>query len=137
MAFGGAFNNTAQTIPISAGDTEPVALSSSTSTSRMAPSTNSITVTESGNYFVEFMVSLLSTTGDFDLNVGVQVNGVFTEPSLLIGTTVSTEAKTITGSSIVPLNTGDVLTLAVNSTAGGTVEFGANKNAQIQIIQLN
>ena len=102
----------------------------------ITPGASSITITVTGNYWVEFMVLLQSTTGDFGLDVGVQINGAFTTPSLFTSTVIGSDFEIITVSSIAALAAGDVLTLALSSATGGTVLFGPSLNASLSAMLL-
>ncbi len=98
--------------------------------------TNSITITVAGDYRVEFFVLLQSTTGSFGIDVGVEVNGAFSQPSLLTSTVLTSDFEIITLSAIVTLAAGNVLTLAMSSATGGSVLFGPSTNANLSVIRL-
>jgi hypothetical protein len=98
--------------------------------------TNSITIDVPGDYLVGFMVLLQSTTGDFGLTLGVQIDGAFSEPSLVTATVITADFETISYSSIVTLAAGNVLTLAVSSATGGSLLFGPETSANLHAILL-
>ena len=102
----------------------------------VTPGASSITINVAGDYRVEFFVLLQSTTGAFDLTLGVEINGVFSETALVTATVIDTDFEVITLSAIVTLAAGDVLTLAVSSVAGGTLLFGPSTNANLSAIRL-
>ena len=136
MAFGGLYNDATQIITIAPGDTEDVALEESMVSVNVTPGIDSITIDIPGTYRVEFFLLLQSTTGNFDIMAGVQVNGAFIQPSLIIATVLTADFEIITLSSIVTLVAGDVLTLALSSGGGGTVLFGPGTNANLSVIRL-
>ncbi|WP_243154593.1 hypothetical protein ACFLKB_01885 [Clostridium sp. FAM 1755] len=89
-----------------------------------------------GNYLVEFMV-LLQSVGTTGLTtVGVQINGTFSEPSLVTASEMDSNFKCITFSAIVTLAEDDELTLAVSNTTGIILFFEAGMNANLHVIRL-
>jgi hypothetical protein len=136
IAYGGLYDDGVQSIVIAPGGTEPVVIGEAMSGDNVTLGTNTITINQGGNYQVEFMVMLQSTTGTFDLSVGVQINGNFSEPSLLIGTEITSDFEFIKVGSIVTLSAGDILGLAVSSTTGGSLLFGPSLNVSLSVMRL-
>jgi hypothetical protein len=104
--------------------------------SNTTPGANTLTIDVAGDYLVSFMVLLQSITGDFDSNIGIQVNGAFSEPSLVTSTVLTADFQSITINSIVTLAEGDVLSLAISSAIGGSVLFGPSLNANFSVLRL-
>jgi hypothetical protein len=98
--------------------------------------TDSITIDIAGDYRVEWFILLQSTTGNFGLTAGVEVNGAFSQPALITSTVLTADFEIITLSGIVTLAAGDVLTLALLSATGGSVLFGPDTNANLSVIRL-
>ena len=136
IAYGGLYNDALQIIVIGAGDTEVVEIPETMPIDDVTLGTNSITIDVAGNYLVGFMILLQSTTGDFDLTVGVQIDANFSEPSLITSTVITADFEVISFSSIVTLAAGNVLTLAVFSGTGGTVLLGPGLNANLHVVRL-
>ena len=98
--------------------------------------TNSVTVTEAGDYEIDYGVSGNVTPGA-TLTLSVYVNGA-AEPSTVVthdfntGTTASQ-----TGSAIVTLAADDVLTLVLTSDATTSLTPTANVNAYLTVKKLD
>ncbi len=102
----------------------------------VTPGTNSVVIDIAGYYRIEFFLLLQSTSGSFDITAGVEVNGDFSQPSLITSTVLTADFEIITLSSIVILAAGDVLTLALSSATGGDILFGPGTNANLSVIRL-
>ncbi len=136
LAYGGLYNDAIQIITIDPGDTEQVALEENMPTVNVTPGISSLTINVAGTYRVEFFLLMQSTTGNFGITAGVQINGVFSQPSLYISTVLTADFEIITISSIIILAAGDVLTLALSSVIGGSILFGPDTNANLSVIRL-
>nr|WP_312985960.1 hypothetical protein [Clostridioides sp.] len=127
----------AQVIELDSGGVEEVvALDEVMVNTNITTGTNNITIDESGDYRVEFMIHALSTTGSFGLTVGVRVDGVLSLPLLTTSTVLDADFDMITFSSIVTLADGDILDLVIFSLTGGTVLFGPGINAYINVLRV-
>jgi hypothetical protein len=136
LAYGGLYNDSTQTITIPADGTEGVVLPESMVGTNVTLGTNSITIDVAGDYRVEYFIQLQSTSGTFGVLAGVQINGLFSQPALISTIVLTADFETVTLSGIVTLAVDDVLTLALSSTAGGSVLFGAGTSANLSVIRL-
>lgn len=136
-AFGGRYNDATQIIVLAAGETEVVALPDLMPSQNVTLGINNIIIDQPGIYSVEFDVLLQSTSGDFGLDIGVLINGLFSEPSLLTSTIATTDFQSISVSAIVAFAAGDVLTLAVGTATGGSLLFGPRLNASLSVVRIS
>ena len=136
LAYGGLYNDSTQLITIPAGGEEGVALPESMANTNVTLGTDSITIDIAGDYRVEYFIQLQSTSGDFGVLAGVQINGLFLQSSLISTIVLTSAFETVTLSAIVTLAAGDVLTLALSSVTGGSVLFGAGTSANLSVMRL-
>lgn len=134
-AYGGLYDSAALVLDVPAGVPQVLPMGEFMASENVVLGNNSVTIVRSGDYRVEFMVLMQAVFSSFGLTVGVRINGVFSQP-LTTATVIDGDFQSITLSSIVPLNAGDVLSLAVLSVAGGTLLFGPDQNINPSVIRL-
>lgn len=135
VAYGGLYDNAALTVTIPAAGTEILPMEEFMPSSNITLAPDIITITEAGNYKVDFMGIFQSTSGNFGVNFGVAVNGIL-QPPLEIAVVAGTVFQAITGSAIVALSVGDTLELAVFSATGGSLLFGPSMNVNLNVMRL-
>lgn len=98
--------------------------------------TNSITVTNGGDYEINYGISgSVETTSDLTLSVGR--NGTAIPAGVRSKTFTAGQTDLLMGSFIVTLSAGDVLTLLLASAQDITFTPGANVNSYLTVKQLN
>ena len=136
LAYGGLYNDNTQIIAIPPEGTVGVDLPENMESKNVTLVTNIITIDIDGDYRVEYFIQLQSTSDAFGLLSGVKINGLFSEPSLINNSVLTSDFMTITLSSIVALNAGDELTLALSSLTGGGILFGPGTSAKLSVMRL-
>lgn len=131
-AYGGKYSNTAQTINLSAGTPAQIALPQNMPNLNTEYGTNSITITESGVYEINFF-SHISVSAGTTLTQSIRANGVniastVTQRSLSVGS-----ISIISGNTIVSLTEGTVLDMTIYGLLALTVSLGAGVNASLSI----
>ena len=135
-AYGGLYQDTAAMLELTESVEAVVGLGATMPSANVTPGTNNITIEVAGDYQVNFMLLLQSTSGDFGLSAGVRINGTFAEPALLAAIVLTSDFEVVTISSIVTLAEDDVLDLALFSATGGNVLFGPDLNASLSAVLL-
>ncbi len=98
--------------------------------------TNSITVTNGGDYEINYgIIGSVETTSD--LTVAVGRNGTAIPSGVRSKTYTAGQSDLLMGSFIVTLTSGDVLTLLLSSSQDVTFTPGANVNSYLTVKQLN
>ncbi len=136
-AYGGKYNDTAQTITLGLGTQSVIPLPTELPNLNTEYTTaNSITVLEDGNYEINY-TSIVSAAAATTLTFAVRVNGDDI-PSTVISRLLSVGVGNLySGSTIVSLNAGDVIDLAVSSTISLGVTLGTGVNASLTVKKLN
>jgi hypothetical protein len=136
-AYGGRFSTTGQSLSVLIGSATTIPLGSSTASSNVTLSTNSITITNAGIYEVEYYLQG-SVTLALGLAVGVQKNGG-TVTTLSQTQAVAVGVQTIFQQrSIISLVVGDVLTLGVSASLAATLNTSSGSvNAYLSVKKLN
>lgn len=135
-AYGGIYGDVATPITLTAGVDEILTLAESMASSNVVLSSDSITIQADGDYQVNYMLMLQSTTGSFGLSCGVVVNGDYllsTITSLALGS----DFEHFSVGVIVPLSAGDVVRLALNSATGGGILLGPALNATLSVMKIS
>lgn len=136
-AFGGAYNATAQTLTLTADTPEQIPLATAMPALGItnAPA-NSITITEPGNYEIDFFTSVdPAATGD--IAVSVRRNNTSLPEATVTRRVTGNEQTFFSGSVITALAANDVLDLAITSGNGGTVTLDDGTNASLSVKKLN
>ena len=136
-AYGGKYSNTSQTLNLLLGSQTLVALAQTMPASNVTYTTaNSVTVGQTGVYEINYLLTAsvsLATT----LTVAVRANGTNIPATEIIrGLSVGT-VTTFTASSIVSLNSGDILDLAVSALLALSVSLGSGLTAELTVKKLN
>ncbi|WP_312280362.1 BclA C-terminal domain-containing protein [Oscillibacter sp.] len=137
QAYGGLYSNSNQSIVISAGGTQGVALDQAMVSTDVTLGTNSIEINVAGNYRVEVYILLQASALFFNVTAGAQINGAFSQPSLTTTFALTTNYEFVSLSGIVTLAANDEVTLALSSPDGGTVLLGPGMNANLSVIRLS
>lgn len=134
-AYGGIYGNSAQTLTLEAGVPTTIAADKIVRGNNIELQENSVTITQAGHYKVDFMVYLQSTSSDIGVDVGVQLGGSFIE-SLFTTAVLSDNFTQLFLSSIIQLETEDVLTPVIFCMSGGDVLFGPGLSVSLNLMRL-
>ncbi|MBR2860846.1 MAG: collagen-like protein, partial [Clostridia bacterium] len=133
-AFGGLYDDSAETLTLTAGTTTQVPLTNAMPSENVTVGTNTVTVTEAGVYEINYFVSGTNTApGTRTFTVSVQNNGAAlggSSVSQAVETGVSTQ---IADSMIANLNAGDVISLGVDTSEDATLQLNSGTNASITL----
>ncbi|MEA4816066.1 MAG: hypothetical protein VB120_04315 [Lachnospiraceae bacterium] len=135
-AFGGRYNDSEQTIIIPAEGEEVIELPETLPSLNAIYGTDNIIINRPGIYRVEFMVMLGASTGTVGAQIYVRLNGVAI-PSSVLEVSLTTSFQNLNLSTFVLLAPGNILDLAISSTAGGTVVFGPSVNANLSVMKIS
>lgn len=140
LAYGMISNNATQSAVIATpGTYVRVSLNTAGPTSETTVGTNTITVSESGTYAVYYRLNVTATASQ-TLTASVVNNGNALPAT--ITTITATEASgenyvaTLSAETLLELNAGDTLSLALTSDTAGTVTIGGSANATLIVKQL-
>ena len=136
-AFGGAYNTAAQTLTLTPDTPEQIPLATAMPALGVtnAPA-NSITITEPGDYEIDYYVSVdPAATGD--IAVSVRKNNTNLPEATLTRRLTGNEQAFFNGSVITTLAANDVLDLAITSGNGGTATLDDGTNASLSVKKLN
>ena len=138
--YGMIYNDTTQSLAINtAGTYVRVGLNTAGPTSDTTVGTNTITVTESGTYAVYYRLYVTATASQ-TLTAAIVNNG--NALPVTITTVAATEASgenyvaTLSAETLLELNEGDVISLALTSNTPGTVTVGTSASATLSLKKL-
>ena len=135
-AYGGIYGEQLADLVIPALNTVRLNLSSQMPVSNITYSSNTMTIMQTGKYEISFFVSAAASAVAFNGFITARRNGV-SLPGMLYNHTFTTDLQTISLSTIASLTVGDVLDLAIGSSAGGTVTFGTLISANLKAVKLS
>jgi hypothetical protein len=135
FAFGGLFSVIPQSFTFTtAGQIQQVALPTQMPSSNIILGTNTIQISLSGFYEINFMIRLAPAAAVTTIEGGVRLGGSAFFTSTLQSAILSlTEDTIIQGSVILALAAGSVLDLALESTGAATVSLAAGTNASLSV----
>ncbi|WP_125152014.1 collagen-like triple helix repeat-containing protein [Clostridium rectalis] len=136
IVYGGLYNDAIQTIAVDPGVIEMISIPKAMPINNVTLGADTVIIDVTGKYLVEFTVFLNSAGGGGITTIGVQINGTFSEPSLVTTTLIDSNFKCITFSSIVTLAKDDELTLAISNTIATTFFLEAGMNANLNVLLL-
>lgn len=136
-AYGGRYNNTAQTINLGVGTQSQVNLATAMPSLNVTNTgNNNIVITQAGTYEINYYVNLsaaLATT----VTMAVRANGT-NIPSTVISRALSVGTNSIySGSTIVTLAAGTTLDMAVSALVAVGLTLGNGVNASLSVKKLN
>ncbi len=136
-AYGGKYNDTAQTINLGIGTQTPINLPTAMpSLNTTYTPNNSITVTQAGTYEINYFSNVsaaLATT----ITQAVRANGT-NIPSTVISRALSVGTNTIfSGSTIVTLAANTVIDMAVSALISVGLTLGSGLNASLTVKKIN
>ena len=136
-AYGGRYNDTAQTINIGIGTQSQIPLSTTMPNLNTTYATaNSITVTQAGTYEINYysnMTAAAATT----VTMAIRNNGT-NIPSTVISRALSVGVGSIySGSVIVTLTAGSVIDMAMSALLAVGVSLSSGVNATLSVKKLN
>lgn len=136
VAYGGLYSLATTEIPLTEATPTTLALASTMPSTNVTYGTNSITVTEGGDYEINYGL-IGNVTPGATLTLSVYVNGA-PSPSAVITEDFNTgTTSTLGGSSIVTLAASDELTLVVSSDAATTLTPTDNVNTYLTVKKLD
>jgi len=136
-AYGGKYNDTPQTLNLIVGTPTQVPLANSLpNLNTTYTPANSITVTQAGNYEINFFSNVTAAVATA-LTQAVRSNGT-NIPSTIITRTLSVGVGSIySGSVVVSLPAGAVIDMAVSALLAVGVTLGSGVNASLSVKKLN
>lgn len=136
-AYGGKYNNTADTLNLGIGVQSqiPLAVSMPNLNTTYTPA-NSITVAQAGtyeiNYFSNISVALGTTVTMAIRNNGTNIPGTVVSRALSVGT-----GSIYSGTVIVDLAAGDVIDMAISALLAVGVTLGTGVNASLSVKKIS
>lgn len=134
-AYGSLYSDAIHAIAITAGKDAPVRLPEIMRLKNVTPGDNRLIIGIPGDYWIEFMVVMQSTSGDVGVDAGVRINGDYVD-ALLVSTVLTADFSTLTASSIVACAAGDVLDIALTGTSDASVLLGPRVSAVLSLMRL-
>lgn len=136
-AYGGKYNTTSQTINLGLGTQSVIPLPTSMPNLNVTYTpTNSITVTQAGDYEINYFSNVSVALGT-TLTMAVRANGTDI-PSTVISRTLSVDTSSIySGSTVVALPAGAVIDMAMSALVAVGVTLGTGINASLTVKKLN
>lgn len=136
-AYGGKYNNTEQTISLSIATPSQVPLANTMPNSNTTYTTaNTITISQGGIYEINYFINMSAAVAT-TVTVAVRNNGT-NIPSTVISRALSVGTNSLySGSTIVNLDSGANIDLAISSSIATTITFGTGVNSSLTIKRLN
>ncbi len=137
-AYGGAYDTSVETLTLTPGTPVTIPLATSMPSTNVTVGESTVAVTSAGDYEINYMLSgtaALGNTGDITLSV--QNNGVVIPSTEITQRVTTNDSVEITGSVIVSLPEGAVLSLALESELNATFNLNANTNATLSVKKLS
>lgn len=136
-AYGGKYSNTTQNINLAIGTQSQIGLAISMPNFNVTYTpTNSITITQNGIYEINYYSNLSVALGT-TITLAVRVNGA-NIPSTTISRSLSVGTSSIyNGSTIVSLNAGNVIDMAISALLAVGVTLNSGLNAFLTLKKLN
>lgn len=97
---------------------------------------NSVTVTDAGTYEIGYS-SILSAANASDVTLSVRQNGTNLPSTPLTKNMTTGETSLFSGDTVVSLNAGDVLDMAVTANTAGNVALVNGVNAMMTVKRLD
>ncbi|HML34806.1 hypothetical protein, partial [Sporomusa sphaeroides] len=138
-AYGGLYSTESQGFNFTApGEIQQVELPVQMPFFDVSLSVNTIQVFQFGDYEINFMVRVASTATITTISAGVRINGGGFILSTLQTGVLSTDQDTIfSGSIIMHLNGGEILDLALESTAVSDINLSEDANASLSVKRIS
>ena len=135
-AYGGRYNNTASTINLSILSQTQVPLEVTMPNLAVNYSPNSLVITQSGNYEINFYLNLTATVAT-TITTAVRINGT-NIPATVISRALSVATSSIyNGSVIVALTAGNTIDMAISALLAVGVTLGTGTNAVLTVKRLS
>ena len=136
-AYGGLFDTSVESLTLTPGTSTLIPLASIMPSSNVTIGTNTLTIEEAGVYEINYMLSGTAALGNTgDITFSVQNNGVAIPSAEITQRVTTNDSVQMTGSTIVTLAEGDVLSLALESELTATFNLNANTNATLSVKKL-
>lgn len=139
LAYGMISNDATQSVVITTpGTYVRVSLNTAGPTSDTTVGTNTIAVTESGTYAVYYRLNVNGASQTYTASVVNNGNALPATITTITATEASGEnyVATLSAETLLELNAGDTLSLALTSDTAGTVTIGSLANATLIVKQL-
>ena len=136
-AYGGKYNNTTQTINLTIGSSSQVPLPNALENSNTTYTTaNSINISQSGIYEINYYINMSAAVAT-TVTTAVRNNGV-NIPTTIISRALSVGVGSIySGSTIVSLDSGDVIDMAISALLAVGVTLGSGVNATLTVKRIS
>ena len=100
--------------------------------------TNALTVANAGTYEINYMLSGTGASGSTgDLTLSVRRNGTAIPSATITQSVTTNDGVEMTGSTIVDLTAGDVISLALEASSTATFDLSENTNATLSVKKLD
>ena len=135
--FGRKYNNTVNTITLETNIAQQVPLGNAGPVENVTTNTqNTLTITESGNYLVEYFFTG-SASANADLTLEVKQNATPIGSSSIKKSVTANNDTTFIGSTINAFNANDEISLSLQASTGVTVSPAAGTNAFLNIVRIS
>ena len=135
-AYGGLYSTDVSTVALTADTPTELTLASQMPSSNVTYGTNSITVTDAGDYEINYGL-LGSVDPASTITLSVYVNGAVSPSGVISQDFITGTARSMNGSTIVTLSAGDVVTLMVSGSATTTLTPNENVNTYLTVKKLD
>lgn len=137
-AYGGAYSNTSTTIGLGilTASQVPLPIYMASSGVNNTPA-NSITITQSGDYLINYVLLNITLTLAVTFTFSMRRNGINITSTTSTRTLSLGAATSFTGSTIVTLSAGDVIDMAISSLLAVSVTIPAGLNASFTVTKLS
>lgn len=135
-AYGGLYSTSTATVSLTASTPVTLTLGSQMPALNETYGTNSITVTEEGDYEINYGL-LGSVNPASTITISVNVNGTPQASGVISQDFVVGTARSMNGSTIISLDAGDEVTVTVEGSATTTLTPLNNVNSYLTVKKLN
>ena len=135
-AFGGRYNDETQVIQLVVGSTQQIQLPSTMPNRRTSYSGNTIQINEAGVYEINYFMNASVEVGAL-VTLAVRKNGENIESTVIERLLEADTGNFYTGSTIVELQSGDEIDMAISALVAVGVTLGTGVNATLSVKKLN
>lgn len=135
-AFGGIFEEMAPSITLVSGVEQQMPFSDFTDMENVTLGSNSLIVLQTGVYKLDYYLYFWTAIDTFSIQATARRNSISLVSTELADILSNTDTKTLSSSTIVPLNSGDVIDLIIYSAEGGEVMFGPGLSATLLLTKI-